>query len=89
MPPDAATGSRRESGSTGLVEKATELGVDRLVPIVTERSVVDPGGRSSTGLRRVIVEAASSAARNRLMALERPWPWSLWMAEPLGRHAPG
>ena len=38
-----------------LIEKATELGVDRLIPLVTDRSVVDPrdrnwaacGGRSS------------------------------------------
>ena len=30
-----------------LVEKATELGVDRLIPLVTEHSVVDPRDRSS------------------------------------------
>jgi 16S rRNA (uracil1498-N3)-methyltransferase len=65
-----------------LVEKATELGVDRLVPLVTERSVVDPGAAKLDRLRRVIVEAAKQCGRNRLMALERPLPWSLWLAEP-------
>ena len=29
-----------------IVEKATELGVDRLIPLITERSVVAPGARS-------------------------------------------
>ena len=50
-----------------LVEKATELGVDRLVPIVTERSVVDPRAAKLDRLRRVIVEASKQCGRNRLM----------------------
>ena len=36
-----------------LVEKATELGVARLTPIVTERSVVDPRSAKLDRLRRV------------------------------------
>ena len=64
-----------------LVEKATELGVDRLVPIVTERSVVDPRGAKIDRLRRSIVEAAKQCGRNRLMDLERPSPWSPWLVE--------
>jgi 16S rRNA (uracil1498-N3)-methyltransferase len=64
-----------------LVEKATELGVDRLVPIVTDRSVVDPRGAKLDRLRRVIVEASKQCGRNRLMTLDRPLPWPLWLAE--------
>jgi 16S rRNA (uracil1498-N3)-methyltransferase len=41
-----------------LVEKATELGVARLVPLVTERSVVAPRSAKLDRLRRVIVEAS-------------------------------
>jgi 16S rRNA (uracil1498-N3)-methyltransferase len=70
-----------------LVEKATELGVDRLVPIVTERSVVDPRGAKLDRLRRLIVEAAKQCGRNRLMTLERPTPWPTWLTEPAG-HGP-
>jgi 16S rRNA (uracil1498-N3)-methyltransferase len=64
-----------------LVEKATELGVDRLVPIVTERSVVDPRGAKLDRLRRAIVEASKQCGRNRLMTLERPMSWPLWLGE--------
>ncbi|HEV3164851.1 MAG TPA: RsmE family RNA methyltransferase [Isosphaeraceae bacterium] len=58
-----------------LVEKATELGVARLVPVITERSVVDPRGAKLERLRRVVVEAAKQCGRNVLMDLERPVPW--------------
>jgi 16S rRNA (uracil1498-N3)-methyltransferase len=59
-----------------LVEKATELGVARLVPIVTRRSVVDPRDAKLDRLRRTIVEAAKQCGRNRLMALEKPTTWA-------------
>jgi 16S rRNA (uracil1498-N3)-methyltransferase len=62
-----------------LVEKATELGVERLVPILTERSSVDPRATKIARLQRVIVEAAKQCGRNRLMVLSQPRPWSDWM----------
>jgi 16S rRNA (uracil1498-N3)-methyltransferase len=59
-----------------LVEKATELGVARLIPLVTERSVVDPRSAKLDRLRRVIVEASKQCRRNRLMDLEPPRAWN-------------
>ncbi len=59
-----------------LVEKATELGVARLIPLVTERSVVDPRSAKIDRLRRVVVEAAKQCRRDRLMELEPPTPWA-------------
>jgi 16S rRNA (uracil1498-N3)-methyltransferase len=59
-----------------LVEKATELGVARLLPIQTERSVVDPRPAKIDRLRRVIVEASKQCGRSRFMELERPSPWT-------------
>ena len=58
-----------------LVEKATELGVSRLIPLVTERSVVDPRSAKLDRLRRVIVEAAKQCRRDRLMELDPPTGW--------------
>ena len=59
-----------------LVEKATELGVARLIPLVTERSVVDPRSAKIDRLRRVIVEAAKQCRRDRLMELDPPTSWA-------------
>jgi 16S rRNA (uracil1498-N3)-methyltransferase len=59
-----------------LVEKATELGVTRLIPIVTARSVVQPGAQKLDRLRRSIVEACKQCRRDRLMILESPVDWA-------------
>ena len=58
-----------------LVEKATELGVARLIPIVAERSVVVPRGSKLERLRRSIVEASKQCRRSRLMELAEPVEW--------------
>jgi len=63
-----------------LVEKATELGVARLVPLVTERSVVDPRTAKLDRLRRLIVEACKQCGRSRLMALDEPTPLGRYLA---------
>jgi len=65
-----------------LVEKATELGVERLVPLVTERSVVEPRASKLDRLRRLVIEASKQCGRNRLMVLEKPTAWADWLAEP-------
>ncbi|CAN5872011.1 16S rRNA (uracil(1498)-N(3))-methyltransferase [soil metagenome] len=59
-----------------LIEKATELGVDRLIPLRTERSVVDPRSAKLDRLRRRIVEACKQSGRSRLMALGDPIDWA-------------
>jgi 16S rRNA (uracil1498-N3)-methyltransferase len=55
-----------------LVEKATELGVARLVPLVTERSVAQLVGNATTRLRRTVIEASKQCGRNRLMEIGEP-----------------
>jgi 16S rRNA (uracil1498-N3)-methyltransferase len=68
-----------------LVEKATELGVERLVPIVTERSVVEPRQTKLGRLHRVIIEASKQCGRNKLMELDSPARWTPWAtAQPTG-----
>jgi 16S rRNA (uracil1498-N3)-methyltransferase len=62
-----------------LVEKATELGVDRLVPLVTERSVVDPRPAKLDRVRRAVIEASKQCGRNRLMDVEAPRGWAEWV----------
>jgi 16S rRNA (uracil1498-N3)-methyltransferase len=57
-----------------LVEKAVELGVARLVPLVTERGVAQPTASALDRLRRGVIEAAKQCGRNRLMEIALPAP---------------
>jgi 16S rRNA (uracil1498-N3)-methyltransferase len=50
-----------------LVEKAVEIGVERLVPLITHRTVVEPGAAKLERLRRRVIEACKQCGRNRLM----------------------
>lgn len=63
-----------------LVEKATELGVAQLVPLLTEHSVVAPRQAKLDRLRRRIIEAAKQCGRNWLMELAEPVAWSEYQA---------
>ncbi|HEY2156283.1 MAG TPA: RsmE family RNA methyltransferase [Isosphaeraceae bacterium] len=62
-----------------LVEKATEIGVTRLVPIVAGRSVVDPRPAKLDRLRRRVVEACKQSGRARLMDIDEPLRWQSWL----------
>lgn len=55
-----------------LVEKVTELGVARLVPLVTERGVAEPVDSALVRLRRTVIEACKQCGRNRLMEIGPP-----------------
>lgn len=62
-----------------IVEKAVELGVTRLVPLVTERSVAT-GERGGEKLDRYVIEASKQCGRNRLMEIASPMAWGEWLA---------
>jgi 16S rRNA (uracil1498-N3)-methyltransferase len=59
-----------------LVEKVTELGVARVVPLVTARSVAQPVAAALARLRRAVIEASKQCGRNRLMEIAEAQPWS-------------
>ena len=63
-----------------LVEKATELGVARLVPLVTERGVAQPVEAALARLRRTVIEASKQCGRNRLMEIGEPVGAAGWFA---------
>jgi 16S rRNA (uracil1498-N3)-methyltransferase len=64
---------------TWLIEKATELGVGRVVPMITERSVAQPTASALDRLRRAVVEASKQCGRNRLMEIAEPQPWQAFV----------
>ena len=59
-----------------LIEKATELGVARLVPLVTTRGVAQPTVEALRRLKRTVIEASKQCGRNRLMEISEPLAWS-------------
>jgi 16S rRNA (uracil1498-N3)-methyltransferase len=59
-----------------LVEKAVELGVRRLVPLVTDRSVARPTTKAIARLRRTVIEASKQCGRNRLMDIAESEAWA-------------
>ncbi len=65
-----------------LIEKATELGVDRVIPILTERAVVDPRQSRLERLRRTVIEACKQSRRNRLMTILPVTTWPQLLAQP-------
>ncbi|MCL4204968.1 MAG: 16S rRNA (uracil(1498)-N(3))-methyltransferase [Pirellulaceae bacterium] len=68
-----------------LVEKAVELGVAQLVPLVTKRGVAQPVDRALDRLRRAVVEASKQCGRNRLMEISSPQTLAeCFAAAPLG-----
>ena len=55
-----------------LVEKLTELGAARLVPLITERGVAQPVDAAVARLSRAVIEASKQCGRNRLMEIAPP-----------------
>lgn len=70
-----------------LVEKATELGVDRLVPLSTERSVVDPRETKLDRMRQAVVAACKQCRRNRLMDVSPTVTLAQFLAQPSAASA--
>src|SRR3954451_3673596 len=62
-----------------LIEKAVELGVARLVPVLTERGVVRPDN-AQRRLVAIAVEAAEQCERLTVPAIETPRPLEEWLA---------
>ena len=71
-----------------LVEKCCELGVARLIPMVTQRSVVKPSRREDNQVRRwqrTVIEAAKQSGRTRLMEVTSILPFGSVFEQ--ARHA--
>ncbi len=63
-----------------VVQKLTELGVNRVIPIITARADVRirddaEAERKLTRWRRIVMEATKQCGRARLMKIERPIPF--------------
>jgi 16S rRNA (uracil1498-N3)-methyltransferase len=68
-----------------LAEKLAELGVERLLPLVTERGVAEATDAARARLERSVIEACKQCGRDRLMAVDPPRT----VAEAVAGAAPG
>jgi 16S rRNA (uracil1498-N3)-methyltransferase len=76
LPVTLAQGVSRGERMDLVVQKATELGVSRLVPVLTERSVVrldeERSDRKSSHWRAIAIAACEQCGRNRLPQVTLP-----------------
>jgi 16S rRNA (uracil1498-N3)-methyltransferase len=69
------TASPKSERLRWLVEKATELEVDRLVFLKTQHSVVHPGPGKLKKMQATVLAACKQSGRNDLMQIEPPESW--------------
>ncbi len=64
-----------------MVEKLTELGASRLVPLETTRGVAEATASAQARLERVVIEACKQCGRNTLMEIAAGRPLDRLLAE--------
>ncbi len=69
-----------------MIEKLTELGVDRLVLLQTQRTVVTPGEARVDKLKANVVAACKQSRRNRLLDIQPLTPLPDVLAECAQEH---
>lgn len=70
-----------------LVEKLVELGVARFVPLLAERSVVQPKESRLEKLQQAVIEASKQCGRNVLMRIDDLTRWSDFLKRAEGWRA--
>lgn len=71
---DVAAAVPKGARADTLIEKLSELDADRLQPLVTERSVVDPGGGKLQRFERIALESSKQCGRLWVMQIAAPAP---------------
>jgi len=68
-----------------VMQKATELGVTRITPLITEYSVVrldsKRASKRATHWRGIVASASEQCGRNRLPDIDEPIPFRNWLGE--------
>ncbi len=68
------------------VQKSVELGVQQIIPVITERSpplAVKQFEKREQHWRKIIISACEQCGRNRLPTLHQIIPLSVWLGQPL------
>lgn len=65
-----------------IVQKAVELGVSKIQPLVTSHTIVNPGDQKAEKWRRIALEACKQCGQNLLPIIEAPLPFAEWVNQP-------
>ena len=72
-----------------IIQKAVELGVSAIVPLITDRTIVRLNAREAEAKRqkwqRIALEACKQCGQNTLPAVELPVPFAEWLGRRAGR----
>jgi len=74
-----------KSGMDDVVRQATELGVDRIVPILSDRTLLKPSPQKRDRWQRIAQEAVEQCERQIVPEVQSPQPWAaalqIWNAQ--------
>ncbi len=65
-----------------IVQKAVELGVSKIQPIVTHNTIVSPGDEKAEKWRRTALEACKQCAQFTIPVIEDPMTFDVWLKSP-------
>ena len=91
VPRDVLIGKRCRGGRfTWMAEKAVELGVNRIQPLATKRSIVrlpvERGEKRLDHLRKVVISACEQCGRNLIPEVLPPVPLPDWLRQQVIYH---
>ncbi len=70
-----------KQGFDEVVRQCTELGVSRILPVLSERTLLQPSPQKLERWRRIMAEAAEQSERLHLPQLLDPLPWARALAQ--------
>lgn len=70
-----------KQGFDEVVRQVTELGVNQIVPILSDRTLLRPSLSKQTRWQRIANEAAEQSERLTVPTVKAPTPWSKWLLE--------
>ena len=63
-----------------IVQKAVELGISRIQPLITRHTIVSPGGEKAEKWRRTALEACKQCAQFTIPSIADPLSFDEWIA---------
>ena len=75
-----------KQGFDDVVRQVTELGVDQIVPLLSERTLPRPSAHKLQRWRRIATEAGEQSERLTVPTIVEPTAWSTWLTQPSQAH---